>query len=1164
MLEVRNIHKQYKTGNFIQVALDDVSLNLRDHEFVSILGPSGSGKTTLLNIIGGLDHYDSGDVVIDHISTKDYKDRDWDSYRSHSVGFIFQSYNLIPHQTLLENVELALTISNVPISERKKRAAEALEKVGLKEHMHKKPNQLSGGQMQRVAIARALVNNPRIILADEPTGALDSKTSVQVMELLKEVAQDRLVVMVTHNPELAKEYSTRIVELRDGALISDSDPYVIEDKDQVPVQKRNFGRVGMSLLTAMRLSFKNLLSKRKRTLLVAFAGSIGIIGIALIMALSNGANEYIQNMEEETLSQYPLQITRSSLDMASMMIDTGLEEPYEKEAVHERQIITRMFGTVRENDLGALKRYLESGETDIDSYVNAIEYSYNVTPNIYQVSDTRVRQVNPDPIIAATGMSAFAMFSGSSMSTFSRLPENPSLYQPAYEVVAGHWPENSGELVVVLSSSNGMSDLALYNLGLKDPAKLEELMKAYSEGDTGSIKIGKATQWKYEDLLGITLRVVTPADMYEYDENIGCYTQVSEEKAEEIIRNSREITIVGIVRPIESSTSPLLSQGICYRPELIYELIEDTANSEIVKKQLADPEINVFTGKAFDDVDTEFDLGSLFTIDEDAISNLFSFDPDELKPDTSAFSSLSVDLSGMDLESLMDPEFLRELFGNISDSTIDAIFEGVEISITPDKMSTLFNELYSEFASSVAGDPSLDASRLQAAYTEYFSSEAFRNLITNFLSSQLEQGTGALGSGAMASAAQELIQGYNIYCFTNGLDPADNANLAAYLSTGEASAILGKMSQASVDAITSLLTGDSAINALVAAINAGYQEYAQANQLPMASSVAQAFQSYLASEEAAAIILSHTEGMIDLDKLSSNIEAVTSDMASSVAGVISQKLTALVRTIGMSLASQIQSAVTTMMTSYMDQMSSLMDFSADSLADLVDINMSAEKMKSVLTTMLSTNSTDYAKNMKALGYADMNSPETVTFYPIDFNSKAQVIDILNGYNRARREAGDEDGVINFTDTVGTLMSSVTNIVDIIGYVLIAFVSISLVVSSIMIGVITYISVLERRKEIGILRAMGASKHNITQVFNSETMITGFLAGALGVILTWILLVPTNIILRNVTDQQSLNAYLPLMSGAVLVLLSIILTSIGGMLPSRGAAKQDPVIALRSE
>lgn len=1166
MLEVKNIHKQYKTGNFIQVALDDVSLNLRDHEFVSILGPSGSGKTTLLNIIGGLDHYDSGDIVIDHVSTKDYKDRDWDSYRSHSVGFIFQSYNLIPHQTLLENVELALTISNVPVSERKVRAAEALEKVGLKEHMHKKPNQLSGGQMQRVAIARALVNNPKIILADEPTGALDSKTSVQVMELLKEVAEDRLVVMVTHNPELAREYSTRIVELKDGALISDSDPYVIDEKDQAPTEKRNFGKVGMSLWTSMRLSFNNLLSKRKRTLLVAFAGSIGIIGIALIMALSNGANEYIQNMEEETLSEYPLQISKAAFDLTSMMVNTGTEEPYEENAVHERQIISRMFGTVRENNLGALKTYLESGATDIDSYVNAIEYSYDVTPYIYQVSDKKVRQVNPDSAMAATGMTAFAMFAGGNMSTFSRLPETESLYQPAYEVLAGHWPENSGELVVVLTSGNGISDLALYNLGLKDPDKLENLVKAYTEGDTGSVEIGKSTQWKYEDFLGITLRMVFPTDMYEYDETVGCYTQVSETREAEIARNGKELKIVGIVRPMESSSAAMLSQGICYRSDLIYEIIETARNSEIVQKQLKTPDVNVFTGKAFDDNSSEFDLASLFSIDEEAVTNLFSFDADSLTPDTSAFSSLSVDLSGMNLSSLLDPTTLNELFGSISQTTIDAIFDGVEISITPDKMSTLFTELYDNYTASVQGDPTLNAAGLSDAYTAYFNSEEFRTLLTGFFQDQISQGglSSIAGSVPFINAVSDLMQGYNAYCTANGLDPADNANLSAYLSTEEAAATMDRMSQAAVDAVIAMLTVESAMSDLVVAINEGYSTYAETNQLPMISAIVSSFENYLASEEAASTILSHTEGMIDLEQLSTNIETVASDLTTTATTVISQKLTSVVSTIGTSLATQIQSAMTTMMSSYMEQMSSMMDFSADSLADLVDINMSAEKMKSVLSTMLSTTSTDYDKNLKSLGYADTSDPESITFYPIDFDSKAEVVNILNAYNQALRDAEKEEDVVNFTDTVGTLMSSVTNIVDIIGYVLIAFVSISLVVSSIMIGVITYISVLERRKEIGILRAMGASKHNITQVFNCETIITGFLAGAIGVIVTWLLLIPGNIILRDVTDQPSLNAYLPIVSGLILVALSIVLTTLGGMLPSKGAAKQDPVIALRSE
>ena len=608
MLQIKNIRKEYKTGDLVQKALDGVSLNLRDNEFVAILGPSGSGKTTLLNIIGGLDRYDSGDLIINGISTKKYKERDWDSYRNHTIGFVFQSYNLIPHQTLLANVELALTISGISKAERKKRAQEALARVGLGEQVHKKPSQLSGGQMQRVAIARALVNNPDIVLADEPTGALDSETSIQVMELLQEVARDRLVVMVTHNPELAQQYATRIVNLRDGKIRSDTDPFEVDEKTLKEPEHKNMGKSSMSFLTALSLSFNNLRTKKARTLLTSFAGSIGIIGIASILALSTGVNTYIHSVEEETLSEYPLQIQSTGFNFASsMMMSAGGSGEAQEESgdVNVIQMVTDMFSTMGSNDLEALKEYLDHGDSGIDQYVSAIEYSYDSVPQIYREDGDSIRQVNPDQSFSALGLgsgsSANSMMS-SMMSTdvFYEMPENESLYKDQYEVMAGRWPENYNECVVVLTSSGGISDFMLYTLGLRDAMELDEMIQQFideEEVDTPD-HIGSYT---YEDILGTTFKVVNRADYYQYDSQYQVWTDKTDndEYMKELVQNGEDLKVVGVVQPAEDANAVSLTTGIGYTKDLSRHVAEEAENSEIVQQQPQNPEVDVFTNEAF-------------------------------------------------------------------------------------------------------------------------------------------------------------------------------------------------------------------------------------------------------------------------------------------------------------------------------------------------------------------------------------------------------------------------------------------------------------------------------------------------------------------------------------------------------------------------------------
>ena len=580
MLQVKDIHKEYRTGTLIQKALDGVSLNLRDNEFVAILGPSGSGKTTLLNIIGGLDRYDSGDLIINGISTKKYKDRDWDSYRNHTIGFVFQSYNLIPHQTILANVELALTISGIGKAERRQRAREALEQVGLGEQVHKKPNQLSGGQMQRVAIARALVNDPDILLADEPTGALDSETSVQVMDLLKEVAKDRLVVMVTHNPELAYEYATRIVKLKDGQIRSDSDPYVVNETELAEPEHKNMGKASMSFLTALSLSFNNLKTKKARTLLTSFAGSIGIIGIALILSLSTGVNDYIGQIEEETLSEYPLQIQSTGFDFSSAM-DTGTASDTDEENgdIYVVEMVTNMFSTMDSNDLESLKTYLENGGSGIEEYTNAIEYSYNAQPQIYKENGDEIRQVHPDHSFDSMGLGSSSgsgiMSSMMSTNVFYEMPENEQLYEGQYDVKAGRWPENYNECVLVLTSGGGMSDFMLYTLGLRDPLELDEMVEQFinEENITTPDDMGTYT---YDDILGITFKLVNSADYYQYDSQYNVWTDKSGDTdyMKELVTNGEDLTIVGVVQPSEDANASALSAGICYPASLTKHIAE--------------------------------------------------------------------------------------------------------------------------------------------------------------------------------------------------------------------------------------------------------------------------------------------------------------------------------------------------------------------------------------------------------------------------------------------------------------------------------------------------------------------------------------------------------------------------------------------------------------
>ena len=1173
MLQIKDISKQYKTGTLIQKALDHVSLNLRDNEFVAILGPSGSGKTTLLNIIGGLDRYDSGDLVINGVSTKKYKDRDWDSYRNHTIGFVFQSYNLIPHQTVLANVELALTISGISGAERRKRAEEALRKVGLGDQMHKKPNQMSGGQMQRVAIARALVNDPDIVLADEPTGALDSDTSVQVMELLKEVAKDRLVVMVTHNPELAEQYATRIVRLKDGHITADSDPVAVTADDNAV--HKNLGKASMSLLTALSLSFNNLATKKARTFLVSFAGSIGIIGIALIMSLSNGMNAYIKNIEEETLSEYPLEIDGTSMDLTSMMgvehsSDDG-EGEHNPNTIHEIETVTGMLSNVTTNDLKSLKAFFDSGESGIEEYANAIEYTYDVTPQIYRLDEDGYRQINPDTTLSSMGYSSSSssLFSSyMSSDIFHVMPEEESLYIDSYDVIAGRWNENSHECVVVLSSMGNLSDLMLYSLGLKDSDELDEMLKAYAQGETVDKK-SEAGSYDPEDLVGLTFKLVNTVDYYKYDEEYNLWTDKREDKEymTELIENGETLTITGVVKIKEDAKAGMLTTGIAYSPDLITDIVRYADQSEIVKAQKADKAVNVLTGKPFgeDDDDSSLGLENMFSIDEDMLANAFKIDTSALE---NAFSgmTLDVDLSSLNMGDLIDPS----AFSNVDMSSLDlsTLLNNVKIEVNEDNLKQLFSDILSGYTAYAASDPSTDYAKLGDGIMQWLQSSEGQSILSteiqNIISSRADQ---MITTEDISAVITAVMSDYGEWAEENGYTDSENYStyLAAYLQTERAQNALSTNTQALQEKLSSLSLTTEEVSTIASDIANGYTSYAQANNLPDVTKLGSSFSSYLASEEGSKLLSEGIEKSVNTEEIEQQLASAFSGVMTSYATAIGDQISQAMEKMITELMSQISSSMSGSMSSISSAMENIFSVDADAFANAIHMNMDETQLQELMMSMMGSSvSATYDSTIKSFGSIDLDDPATMLIYPKDFESKDHIKEILEQYNTDMEESGHDEKVITYTDIVGTLMSSVTDIVNSISYVLIAFVAISLVVSSIMIGVITYISVLERRKEIGILRAIGASKHNISQVFNAETFIIGLLAGLIGIGISLLLLIPGNALMHSISGRNDLNAYLPAGAAIGLILLSIILTCIGGLFPARKASKQDPVTALRTE
>lgn len=1190
MLQIKNIRKEYKTGDLVQKALDGVSLNLRDNEFVAILGPSGSGKTTLLNIIGGLDRYDSGDLIINGISTKKYKERDWDSYRNHTIGFVFQSYNLIPHQTLLANVELALTISGISKAERKKRAQEALARVGLGEQVHKKPSQLSGGQMQRVAIARALVNNPDIVLADEPTGALDSETSIQVMELLQEVARDRLVVMVTHNPELAQQYATRIVNLRDGKIRSDTDPFEVDEKTLKEPEHKNMGKSSMSFLTALSLSFNNLRTKKARTLLTSFAGSIGIIGIASILALSTGVNTYIHSVEEETLSEYPLQIQSTGFNFASsMMMSAGGSGEAQEESgdVNVIQMVTDMFSTMGSNDLEALKEYLDHGDSGIDQYVSAIEYSYDSVPQIYREDGDSIRQVNPDQSFSALGLgsgsSANSMMS-SMMSTdvFYEMPENESLYKDQYEVMAGRWPENYNECVVVLTSSGGISDFMLYTLGLRDAMELDEMIQQFideEEVDTPD-HIGSYT---YEDILGTTFKVVNRADYYQYDSQYQVWTDKTDndEYMKELVQNGEDLKVVGVVQPAEDANAVSLTTGIGYTKDLSRHVAEEAENSAIVQQQLQNPDVDVFTNEAFGEESgqRDLDMNSLFSVDEDAIQEAFGFDESALTEgmsDAFDFSgAMSADGSTLDLSGLMNMEDISRTLPEMPELNMQDIMSGIRLEVSAEELAQIASDLLQGYQGYAAQNPAADYSGLGEDFLGYLQTDEAKQILSRNITEIIQSsGTVTVSNEQLQQLVREVMAGYQQYAASNGYTDINRFDeyLIEYLQTAQAQEILSRWASENIKIEGNVSITAEQLEKLSAEMVAGYQQYAAANGLPDPTKMDDYFMEYMATPEAQQKLSQGIAGMVDTggveEKLSTALQSYMQTIMGSYSQTMAQAIETQVSSVMEQMMGQISQSMESSMQEAMSQLSGNMadafTINTEALQNAFQMNMTEEELGELLMSLAYREDASYDGNLQELGYVDFGQPNEISIYPSDFESKEQVLRILDSYNERMEEEGKEDQVITYTDIVGTMTSSVTDIIDIISYVLIAFVAISLVVSSIMIGVITYISVLERKKEIGILRAIGASKRNVSQVFNAETFIIGLCSGLLGIGLTLLLMIPGNALIHQLAGTTDINAILPVESAVILILFSVVLTILGGLIPSSKAAKNDPVMALRVE
>ncbi len=1054
MLELRGVFKVYVAGGVKKTALSDVSLNFRANEFAAILGPSGSGKTTLLNIIGGLDHYTNGNLIISGKSTKKFRDKDWDSYRNHRIGFVFQSYNLIPHQTVLQNVRLALTLSGISKKESVIRAKRALNDVGLKEHINKLPAQLSGGQMQRVAIARALVNDPDILLAGEPTGALDSETSVQIMDLLKKIAKNKLVVMVTHNPELAEQYATRIINLKDGKIVSDTNPYKTIDatKQSEKTIKKNNDKTKMSFLTALSLSLRNLLTKKARTILIAIAGSIGIIGIALISAVSTGFQNYIDKIEQDALSSYPLALMKESTNITGVLLSMAgdADASFDDGKVHENQVLTSTLGSVAKNDLVSFRQYLDRHFDEVKDDIRLIEYEYNVDPTIYTIDATgELAKLNPNNLFSSILGENSLMNSYSSLTSSFRQYDLENMKADT-KIVAGRFPENYDEMVIFLSDPHQISDYLTYSLGFHDTDKLSEAITKIMGGEAIEIEEEPLTL-SYEDLMGVDLRLVYTTDTYKYNDKYDVYEDMSSD--DDYMMNlyenkSEKLKIVGVVMPDSELVN---GNGVLYLPSLVTHIIEKSSKSDIVKKQLANPNYDIFSGVKFGEKNNDFDF---------SFSDLVSVDNNKL---AKAFN-VTIDRNAITAKT---SEYMNDISNEIT-----ADISPVKTAIV-DRLKSLASSLKSSIAGA-DGTGTFYKSDINNIVDSFLAHEDFSDLEKNYVlpantfrttfSGLLKGLLEAYAAGF--SAAMEPYGGYDVDTLPIPIkDEIYNMVLESYLNA--------------------------------AAVDKGIDSFA--------------------------IVITELNMKKEILTRVGNLTAYLSNSFSNAFNI--------------------------------DQ---------DALLSAFTLNFSEDELSRVVTAMFTKKQSTLATNLALLGYQDLDDPFEMAFYFISFDGKTHFMEFIDNYNELMKSYNSDDKVIEYTDTTGILMSSVKIIVNAVSYVLIAFVSISLIVSSIMIGVITYISVYERTKEIGILRSIGASKHNISSIFNAETVIIGFLAGLFGVMISYLLIPIINFILHHFTGDIPLSASLDPRMAAFLIALSIILTLIGGIIPARSASKKDPVEALRSE
>ena len=1120
MLELKNIKKIYTSGNEKLEALKGINLKFRNSEFVSILGQSGCGKTTLLNIIGGLDRYTSGDLIINGKSTKKFKDRDWDAYRNYKIGFIFQSYNLIGHQTVLSNVELALTIGGISKKERKKRAIKALEDVGLKEHIHKKPNQLSGGQMQRVAIARALVNNPDIILADEPTGALDTKTSVQVMDILKEISKDKLIIMVTHNPELAEKYSSRIIKILDGVITEDSNP-IIEEIEEQKIENKKMKRTSMSIFTAFRLSLNNLLTKKGRTILVSFAGSIGIIGIALVLSVSNGFQAYVDKIQEDALTSYPLTIMQESTDLASALLSMTSEDGKNEDQgeIKEEQYISKMLASLSTNDLKSFKNYINSNNESLKDDILSTTYGYSVEPTIYTKEKSgKISKINPSDLFSSSFGSGMGMSFGS---TFSQMIDNEEIINNSYDILEGRLPTKYNEMLIVLSERNSISDFLLYSLGIRPVDELNDIVTKIMSGEKVELE-NEPMKIQFSDLLNTELKLIMPTDKYKYNEKYDIYEEITEDEKylEDIYNKALDLKIVGVVTAKEGITTTALKPGVSYRSDLIDYIIDYSKETDIIKKQIENKEIDVLSGARFDTPknDVNLDFADLVGIDNEKLQSAFNIkiDKKQMQSQTQGYmldisNSISTDITPAqsalqeNLNILSDGLF-KSIDKEINVNEVDNI---VENYVSKNEPNTIFKNLENKYV--------IPKDTFKATY-----SGLLKGLLQVYITSYYTANKVITQNSSNTKIPN--IEDFNI----NDLKEEDKKNIEENLDEEKLKEL---------------------------------EKYKEMLEAQNKEKEVEENKEKLDTEDN---LDKENKEEITYAKIDDNmVNVIKSSYISSPAIIKTIDTMAKVMTEAV-VKKNVLTKVGELTSTLTNSFASAFNVDQEKIASAFKLKITEEEITRIVTAMVTKKEVNAKTNLISLGYQDKDEPTYISFYFKSFEGKENFKNFIEKYNEKVKKDGEEEKEINYTDTTGILMGSVKTIVNAVTYVLIAFISISLVVSSMMIGIITYISVYERTKEIGILRAIGASKHNISSIFNAETFIIGLLSGLFGIGVTYLLIPIINNILHYFTGNIPLNVTFYAKNAIILVVLSIILTLIGGIIPSKAASKKDPVIALRTE